>query len=93
MSDSNRILVSYVEEVTFGTTPATNQTTVRHTGEGLGADTTIAKSAEIRSDGQVADVKRTSQSASGDINIEMSYSAHDDLMASAIRSAAWSSIY
>jgi hypothetical protein len=63
---------------------------LRHTGESLKQDTTTQESNEIRDDRQVADVKRSSVSASGDINFELSYGAFDDFIAAALMSSGWS---
>lgn len=91
MSDSNRVQVSYVAESTFGTTPSSALTIVRTTGESIKADTTVTKSREIRSDRQITDVVRTQAMGSGSLGIEMSYAAHDDLLAALLCSAGWSS--
>ncbi len=63
---------------------------LRLTSESLTMSTDIAESAEIRDDRQVADVKRTGISAGGDVGVEMSYGAYDDLIEAALMSSAWS---
>jgi hypothetical protein len=63
---------------------------VRFVSETLKQETSVAESAEIRNDRQIADVKRTSVSASGDVGVEMSYAAYDELLEAALMSAAWS---
>lgn len=87
---TNRVLVSYVEESTFGTTPTGNIKELRMTGESLKGDTTTTPSNEIRDDRMISDVMRTMISASGDINFELSYGTYDDFFQSALRSAGWS---
>jgi hypothetical protein len=91
MADADRVRLSYVEEVTFGVTPSATMTDIRHTGESLGMDTSIARSAEIRSDRQDVDIARVSVQGAGDVNVEVSYAAHDDFLEAALQSAGWSS--
>jgi hypothetical protein len=64
--------------------------TLRFTSESFKQETSMAESSEIRSDRQIADVKRTSVRASGDVAVEMSYGAYDELLEAALMSAAWS---
>lgn len=77
MSDSNRVRVSYVEEVTLGTTPtinaATPMRTARITGETLAANISNVVSNEIRADRMVPDLIQASQQNSGDVNFELSF--------------------
>lgn len=87
---SNRVLLSYVEESTFGITPNSALQEIRMTGESLKGDTTTTNSAEIRDDRMISDVLRTMVAASGDINFELSYGSFDDFMVAALRSAGWS---
>ncbi|MHC5053641.1 MAG: phage tail tube protein, partial [Planctomycetota bacterium] len=63
---------------------------LRFTGESLKQETSVEESNEIRDDRQVADVKRSSVRAGGDINFELSYGALDDLLEAALMSADWS---
>lgn len=91
MSDSNRVAVKYVKEVTFGTTPASpTMTNVRLTGESLKQGTGTVVSQEIRTDRQVPDVIRVSIIDQGDINFELSPGGSgtagpfDDFIASAL---------
>lgn len=86
---ANRVLLSYVEESTFGTTPNSALTEIRMTGESLKGDTTSQDSAEIRDDRMISDRLRTMISASGDISFELSYGSFDDFMEAALRSAGW----
>jgi hypothetical protein len=81
MTDANRTGLAYVAETVWGTTPATpTLKALRFTGESLAASTEFISSNEIRDDRQVSDVVRTNFGASGDINIELSYGAFDDLL-------------
>jgi len=90
MSESNRATLGYIEESTWGTTPANPVNYVRMTSESIGMEMTTATSNEIRSDRLVADIIRTGISVGGDIGIELSYGAHDALIAGVMQSA-WSS--
>lgn len=94
MSDTNRVLLAYVEETTFGVTPSGPAPTLqnmRYTGESLIQATDFVQSQEIRSDRQIPDHVRTGVRAEGDINLELSYGAYDDLLRAALQSAAWTS--
>lgn len=89
MSDSNRVNLAYVKEVTYGVIPGTQMKNLRYTSESLGQDTDSTSSQEIRSDRQVTDLIRTNIKASGDINGEMSYGAYDDFFTWGLQSAPW----
>lgn len=91
MSDANRVRLSYVQEVTWGTTPASNLTDLRYTGESLEQNTTTEESKEIQATRNIADVIRTSVKAQGAINVELIEAAHNDLILGALCSAGWSS--
>jgi hypothetical protein len=66
-------------------------TELRFTGESLGYRISNTPSGEVRSDRQITDLIQTGADASGDINIEASYGAYDDLLESAMFSA-WSTV-
>lgn len=90
MSDTNRVEVAYVEESTFGTTPASpTMQILRLTGESLRQESETVRSQEIRSDRQTPGLKRVGLSASGDINGELSYSTFDDFLRQVLQSSAW----
>ena len=74
--------LSYIEEVTFGTTPATTPvlTPIRHTGTTLGLSKDAIESEELRQDRQVANFRHGNKSVTGDINFELSYGTFDDLI-------------
>jgi len=86
-ADANRMGLAFVEESTFGTSPGTQLKNIRYTGESLKQDTSTTTSNEIRSDRQVSDVIRTNLKASGGIDIEMSYKAHQEFIEAALLSA------
>ena len=65
---------------------------MRLTSESLSQNTDTIVSAEIRDDRQISDVVRSKIQAQGDINLELSYGAYDDMLEAALFSAGWSSI-
>lgn len=82
---SNNAVLRYIEEVTFGTTPATPAlSTIRYTGESLNYNISNVTSQEIRNDRMVADLVQTSADASGDVNVEWSYGTFDDFLEAAL---------
>jgi len=54
-------------------------TALRYTGESLGQQSAILGSNEVRADRQIPNVDRVGVSASGNVNVELSYAAYDDL--------------
>jgi len=86
---ANRVLLSFIEESTYGTTPSGSLQEIRMTGESLKGDTQTTNSAEIRDDRMISDVLRTMVSASGDIQFELSYGSFDSFLEAALRSADW----
>lgn len=89
MSDSDRMGLAYEKEVTFGTTVGTELIDLRFTSESIAQITGTVNSAEIRSDRQIVDHIRTAINVSGDMNIELSYSAFDDFLEWGLLSAVW----
>jgi len=85
-ADSSRAQLRYVVETTPGVTPSTpTMKNLRFTGESLNANRTTASSTEIRSDRNVTDLVTTGVTATGDINIELSYGEFDDFLESALQ--------
>lgn len=85
---TSRSKTGYVKEVTAGTTPASPAIkALRVTSSLLAATPTRVTSAEIRSDRQIVDQVLTKLLTGGDLGIELSYSALDDLIAGALQSA------
>lgn len=81
--------MAYVAESTFGTTPATPVfTPIRHNGTTLGLSKDAIESEELREDRQVAHYRHGNKSVAGDINFEMSYGSHDDLI-EAVLAGTW----
>lgn len=90
-ADADRISISYVEESTWGETPATpTLKALRLTSESLSMETSTENSAELRIDRQKSDTIRTAIEAQGDLAFELSYASYDDMLASALFASAWS---
>jgi hypothetical protein len=84
---SNAVALRYVEESTWGTTPATpTLDAIRYTSEGLNYNGEFITSEEIRSDRMTSDTIQVSSSSDGDINGEMSYASYDDFIEGAMYS-------
>ena len=80
----------YVEETTYGTTPATPALkTLRHTGTSLGLSKGTNMSEELRSDRQIEDYRHGAKQTGGDISTEVSYGTLDDLL-EAVLCGEWS---
>jgi hypothetical protein len=80
MSDANRVRIGYAAESVWGTTPASPALQLlRFTNDSLMANAEFSSSNEIRDDRQVSDVVRTNFGAGGDLGIELSYGAFDEL--------------
>jgi len=77
MSDSSRVQLAGIEEVTWGTTPASALAAVRYTTENLGARKETQRSEEVRSDRQTTDLVEVGKMADGGFDFEASAGAHD----------------
>jgi hypothetical protein len=80
MADSNSADFAFVEEATWGTTPASALQTLRITGESLTDQEESTESAEVLSDRQLRDVIRTGRFSQGDISFELSAGTLDTLL-------------
>lgn len=77
-SDSNRLQIAFVPEVTFGDTPASpSMTLMRITGETLNADIDTIRSEEIRSDRMNPDLIQVAARNNGGFTFEASFGAQD----------------
>lgn len=86
-ADTARSQLYYLEEVTWGVTPAAALKAMRFTGETLNFSIDSKQSNEIRSDRQITDLIRTDAQPGGNVNFELSYGAPDDLLAGAFFNA------
>lgn len=90
IADASSTTVSYVAEVTAGTTPASPSfKKLRFTGGGLKHIQDFVKSNEIRPDRNVTDQARVARRTEGPFNFELSYGTYDDLIESLMQST-WS---
>lgn len=77
--------LSYVPEVTMGTTPLTPaMKLVRHTSCSLGLTKESFQSNELRADRQISDLRHGAKKVEGDVAFELSYGAFDTLLAAAL---------
>lgn len=91
MSDSNRLRITTVKEVTFGTTPSTpRMRTMRVTGESLKYEPQFVSSQEIRSDRMNSDPILTNVTNTGGINFELSYPVTNSPLADVLASGFYS---
>jgi hypothetical protein len=86
MAESSRVQVRYVEETTFGTTPAAALTNLRATGFRLKRNTQGAVSQELRSDRQIPDWVRTGIDVAGEVPFELVYGNLDAFLEGAFAS-------
>ena len=95
MSDSNRTSVALVEEVTWGTNPATALTELNYTSESLAFNINNITSETIRADRQITDLIQTGADCSGGFSFELQYgglgSMIDLLMQAGLWAASWTS--
>lgn len=90
---SNQTQLSYIKEVTAGTTPDTPVMQIlRMTGETLIANNSTTQSEEIRSDRATSDLLLTDQSNTGTISGEISGSTYDEFLQSALYSTDWTAV-
>lgn len=81
-ADANRAQIRYIEESTFGVTPASGTAReVRLTSSSLTANKETVVSDELRADRMVSDIVEVSASSGGDINFEWSSGPQDEFLA------------
>lgn len=80
MSDSNTTTLGFVEESTFGTTPASALQLLRRTGGSITFNQPFVVSDEIRADLRAGVPVRTGKTAQGTINVEWSYGTLDAIL-------------
>lgn len=84
MADTSRAQLYSLKESVWGSTPAAAMTQLRYTAETLGYNINNVASNEVRSDRQVTDLIQVDADASGNIDFELSYGAHDVFLAGAL---------
>ena len=89
MADTNQAQLSYVEETTFGTTPASALTNLRITGESFGHNIDNIVTAEIRADRQVTDLIQADAEASGSYDFELSFGSPPDDFLEGVLFTSW----
>jgi hypothetical protein len=87
MSDSNRVRISYIEEVTRGTTPSGNLQAVNVTGHSISTTPSTVDSQTIRQDGNNYDTIRTDMVPGGGIPTELIFENADPWIESVFRSS------
>lgn len=90
MSDSTRVAVSYVEEVTYATTPNSAFTALRITGGSMTQGLSTVRSNVLRSDAQRAGSRRVAIAPRVNYNIELEATTFDVVIRDTIRCTAWS---
>jgi len=82
MSDTNRVNLAYVKEVSYGVFPSGPPTlkNVRFTSESLSQQNDTVVSNEIRADRQTPGLFRVGIGAPGDLGFEFSHGAFDDFL-------------
>lgn len=79
LASGTSVGLSYVAEVTHGTTPnSPTMKTLRTTTRNINAQKGLLESAEVRSDRQISDVRHGFKSVGGSVGFELSLSAYDD---------------
>lgn len=93
MSNSSRMKLAYGREATFGGALfAAKLANLNFTSETLGQDSRTISSNTVRSDRQTIDIIRNGVSASGDLNFELQYGGHDELLQSMFMAATLSTL-
>ena len=80
---ADQLAVSYIKESTWGAEPAGNFQLLRLRAESLKRTQTTVDSEEIRSDRATTDTIVTEVGASGGLEVELSHTTYDDLIAGA----------
>ena len=81
MSDGSRHSMAFVEESTYGETPATPTfTPIRNNGTTLALGKNTKQPNEIRNDRMIADYRHGAYRVGGNINFDLSYGSFDTLL-------------
>jgi len=89
LASANRVLLAYVQEASFGVTPATTPSYLRTSGESLTFDLSKESDKEINANAEQVSVTTVGAQATGDIKFHMQYAEYDRLLAGVFRST-WS---
>ena len=91
MSESNRTVIRYVPEATYGTTPVASALwkTLGHNSDSLTVKPVKTESARIRTDRMIQDQIKTHEENGGSVEFELSFADFDDMMEAAM-CATWS---
>lgn len=90
MSNADEVTLGYVEETTFGTTPASpTLIDLRFESEDLKAESDFIESKELDATRNVKDLIRVGHRVTGTIDGELSYGAYDDFLEAALMSSGW----
>lgn len=85
MSDANRASLRYIEEIAWGTTPATPaMTALRFTGESLTHAKATVISDEILATRQVSDMLKVGANATGEVKAELNFGDFQTFLAAAL---------
>lgn len=87
MSDTSRTGLYFVEESTWGTTPASALVELRKTSMNFRPIIAKTESPEIINDAQVLDLILTDQAAEGEMDFALHYGAYDKFLEGLVRSA------
>jgi hypothetical protein len=84
-ASGSRHSLGYIEEVVFGTTPATPAFKgFRHNSTSLNLNRAAFGSEELRPDRMIADYRAGTKSVEGNVVTELSQTSHDDMLAAAL---------
>lgn len=89
MSDSSSVELRYLEEVTWGVTPAVAMQILRFTTENFETLKNAIESDEVVSDAQVADLIAAGYSSQATLGGELSFGTYDDFISAAIRTTTF----
>lgn len=85
LADTSEMLLGYIEETNWGTTPSTPELTgIRATGESLKGDIKTVVSNEVRGDRQIPDLAVVGGGAGGGFKCELSFGEYDKFLQHAL---------
>lgn len=87
MAETNRVVLKYVAEATWNTTPTSatkSLQTVRYTSDSFNPEVSNIVSSEIRSDRSVSDLVQVSRQNTGSLEFELSRGTYDTWMEGAL---------